>query len=179
MHRTLGVERTRAKTRSAGMRRVLAALCASPLLLAGCTDRDTGGPVPPVYTIIPSATSSTPAPAPTSATATAPTQVPHRADCVAGTEEATVRPNEVVGPVCLLLGATLNVTAAPSPDRPWQPLSSSDPAVLSCSSMAGPNGTVAGTCTALKVGSVTVSSRTGTEAGGSGERWLLTLTIVA
>jgi hypothetical protein len=103
---------------------------------------------------------------------------PPRSDCVASTEEATVRPNEEPGPVCLLVGARLEVTAAPSPTQPWQLLVSSNPAVLRCTSTAGQHGTVSGTCQAVAAGTSVVSTQTKSPADGATDRWRLTVVVV-
>jgi hypothetical protein len=90
---------------------------------------------------------------------------PRRSDCVASTELATVRP-EQPGPICLVAGATLRVTSAPSPQRPWQPLSTSDSSVLACTSAPGADGTIDGTCRALRAGTALLSTSTGRRPGG-------------
>jgi hypothetical protein len=96
---------------------------------------------------------------------------------VASTEEATVRPNEEVGPVCLLVGAKLEITSAPSPTQPWQLLASSDAAVLKCTSTSGPNGSVSGTCQAVKPGTALVTTQTKQPTDHANDRWRLTVTV--
>ena len=96
---------------------------------------------------------------------------------MASTEEATVRPNEEVGPICLLVGAKLEITAAPSPTQPWQLLVSSDPSVLKCTSTSGPSGTVSGTCQALKPGTALVTTETKPPTDHANDRWRLTVTV--
>jgi hypothetical protein len=99
---------------------------------------------------------------------------PPRRDCAASTDEATARPGEAPGTVCLRVGATLLVTAAPSPDQPWGPLTTSDPAVLGCSWAPGPDGTIEAGCRALRPGVATLST-----APAGGDAWRLSVTVVA
>jgi hypothetical protein len=106
-----------------------------------------------------------------------------RDGCVASTDEATVRSREAPGRTCLIVGATLNVTSEASPLQPWAPLSTSDPSVLACTSSPGPDGTVTGTCRALRPGTATLSTFTGPFAGdphGPPQyTWQLAVTVVA
>jgi hypothetical protein len=106
-----------------------------------------------------------------------------RAGCVASTDEATARTREAPGQICLIVGATLNVSSEASPLQPWTPLSTSDPSVLACISRAGPDGTVEGTCRALRPGTATLTTNTGPFAGdphGPPQYlWQLTVTVVA
>jgi hypothetical protein len=168
----------RPELRLTGMRRAIAIL-AGTLGLAACGSGGQPSAEPTRVTVSAStAGSATPlSPLPLTPISPAPSGQPRRSDCVASTEQATVRPNEEVGPVCLLVGAKLEVTAAPSPTQPWQLLVSSDAAVLRCTSTAGPNGTVSGSCQALKPGSVTVSTQTKSPTNGASDRWRLTVVV--
>jgi branched-chain amino acid aminotransferase len=83
-----------------------------------------------------------------------------RSGCVSSTEEATARMAEPPGQTCLVVGAKLHVAAQPSPRHPWQPLSSSDSAILSCTSTTGASGTIDGTCRALRAGTAVVTTTT-------------------
>jgi hypothetical protein len=117
------------------------------------------------------------------ATPTPPQPVPtRRADCVASTEEVTIRA-ESPGAICVLVGARLRVTSQPSPMRPWQPLSTSDTGVLSCTSANGPDGTVEGTCRALAAGTAVLSTQTQPGKGGPDGPpdilWRLTVRVMA
>ena len=96
---------------------------------------------------------------------------------MASVEEATVRPNEEVGPICLLVGAKLQVTSAPSAAQPWQLLASSDPAVVRCSSNSGPTGTVIGSCMALDRGSAVITTRTKAPPNGASDYWRLVVFV--
>jgi hypothetical protein len=88
-------------------------------------------------------------------------------------DEATARPGETPGPVCVRVGAVLRITSAPAPERPWQPVTSSDPGVLACESAAGPDGTVEATCRALRPGTAAAATA---ERGGAA--WRLPVTVV-
>jgi hypothetical protein len=106
-----------------------------------------------------------------------------RADCVASTEEATARKNEAPGQICLIVGATLHVSSQPSPRSPWQPLSSSDSKLLACTSTKGTDGTIDGTCRALRPGTVVLTTATSPVQGDTRYSpdylWQLTVRIVA
>ncbi|MEV4259136.1 hypothetical protein AB0J52_38765, partial [Spirillospora sp. NPDC049652] len=68
-------------------------------------------------------------------------------------------------PLCLPVGAVLQVTAEPSPHQPWSPLTSTDALVLECVSRPGPQGTITATCTARRPGRATVATVTAPFAG--------------
>lgn len=97
---------------------------------------------------------------------------PRRDDCVRSTELATARTGEPAGAICLVVGATLTVDAAPSPASPWQPLSTSDASVLRCKSTPGTDGTFSGGCQAVGAGVATIGSAAGPDT------WRLTVTVV-
>jgi len=103
---------------------------------------------------------------------------PSRADCVASVEEVTVRPGDPPGSICVVVGATLRVTSAPSKPR-WQPLSTSDPAVVSCDTTYDPAGTLSGTCRALSSGKAVLASTTGAPTEARPDTvWETTVTVV-
>jgi len=162
------------------MRRVLAVLAcafaAGALVACGSGQPPSAGPTRVTPPGSPSAPSSG-APALSAEPPGQSSGAPRRSDCVASTDEATVRPNEEVGPVCLLVGAKLEVTSAPSPTQPWQLLVPSDATVLRCTSTAGPNGTVSGTCQALKAGTAVLSTQTKSPTDGASDRWRLTVVV--
>ena len=70
--------------------------------------------------------------------------------------QATARVRDEPAPVHLPVGATLRVSAEPARNA-WQSLRTSDDAVLSCATAPGPDGTVDGTCRALRPGTATVT----------------------
>ena len=149
-------------------------LAVAVVLLAGCaTGQPVASPSPDLSSSSASPKPSRP-PLPSSDPSVLP---PNRSDCVASTELATVRPNEQAGPVCLLVGAKLQVSSAPSPSQPWQLLASSDPDVLKCTSTAGSNGTVIGNCMALDRGSAVVTTRTKSPANGASDYWRLVVFV--
>ena len=78
-------------------------------------------------------------------------------------------------PVSLPVNGVLRLTAEPSPDRPWGPLVSSDPRILSCESKPAAGGAVTGVCIPHLPGRVTVS----TTSGPARLRWELRVTVVA
>jgi hypothetical protein len=91
-----------------------------------------------------------------------------------------VRPGDPPGATCLIVGATLKVTSAPSGSLRWMPVESSDPAVLRCTPTAWTNSTLNVACTALKPGTATVS--TFTEKGVPDPQettWRLTVRVIA
>jgi len=150
-----------------GMVALLAAGCAGGQAGAGAP---TGGSVPQTGPISgPPLSSVAPTPAPGGA-------------CRAP-ESVRITAGAVPEPVCLPVNGSLRLTADPSPHQPWGQLVSSDPKILSCSSAAGPQGTVSGVCTPHLPGTVTVSTMTAPFAGdphGPPQfRWELRVTVVA
>jgi hypothetical protein len=113
-------------------------------------------PAPPLVTTPPAPGEPSPTP-------------PRRSDCVSSTEQATARRDEVPGRICLIVGATLQVTSTPSPSQPWPALGTSDESVLRCKSAVGPDGTLAAGCQALKTGTAVVGTGT----------WRLTVDVLA
>jgi hypothetical protein len=83
---------------------------------------------------------------------------------VAHVEEATVRPGDPPGEICLVAGAELRVTYAPGD---WRPVDVSDPAVLACA--AAEPGAV---CRAARAGTAVLSASAGADS------WRLTVHVV-
>jgi hypothetical protein len=113
-------------------------------------------PAPPLATTPPASGEPSPTPA-------------RRSDCVSSTEQATARSDDSPGRICLIVGATLHVTSAPSPGQPWPNLGTSDASILRCKSSVGPDGTLDAGCQALKPGTAVV---------GTGS-WRLTVDVLA
>jgi putative hemolysin len=103
---------------------------------------------------------------------------PKRTDCLADGGEATIRPNEDAGPLCMRVGAKLGITSTVSDGPPWRPLVSADAAVLSCESKVDSAGAVNGVCTALAAGTTVVSTQTRTPASGASDHWRLTIAVM-
>jgi hypothetical protein len=142
--------------------------------LAGCgSSGETPAGAPGTVSSQPPASTAAPLPNPSLPT------LPRRGDCVASTEEVTVRPAEPPLRTCVVVGATLRVTSAPS-KPPWQSLSTSDPSVVSCRSQSGAAGVLDGACRAERPGTAVLSTTTGhpTEARPD-TVWHLTVTVVA
>lgn len=144
--------------------RTAAPLAALVLVLASCADIGTG----------PSARQDTPAAGAGSASgaglarpdhtpASAPPPSP--TGCRYPTAPIAARAGSQPAPVCLTPGADLTVAAAQSPAQPWQPMTSSDPSVLSCTSQPQADGALTATCRARAAGTATVSATTAAFAG--------------
>ena len=108
----------------------------------------TGGPQP----------STSPPPPPSSSSS--PTG---SARCGARRVVASVR--EQPEPQCLQVGASLRISAEPSPRQPWSLPASSDESVLRCAARLLPDGAAAATCTAMRHGTATVTTSTAPFAG--------------
>ncbi len=95
----------------------------------------------------------------------------------------TARTGEQPAPVCMRVGATVTITAQPSPAQPWQPMTTSDAAVLACTSKAVDQGALIATCRALAPGTATVSTTTapfaGDPHGPPQHMWTLTIQVQA
>lgn len=140
------------------------------LLVAGCSSKSSGSSSPgppstpsgsspssgPVSQTPPGAASSQPSPG------SPPQPSP---PCGTGTVTKTAKKGEVPEPLCQVVGAMLRVSAEPSPRQPWMPLTSSDQAVLECTSRPAPGGSIDAMCTAVRPGSATVSTVTSPFAG--------------
>jgi len=161
------------------------AVLAAVLALAGCAQQPVASPGPSS-----SVTGSSAGPSTGSSTGPGgggvvppPMDPSLRAGCVASTEEATVRKNEPPAQICLVVGATLHVSSEPSPRGPWQPLSSSDSRILACTSVPGPEGTIDGTCRALRPGTAVLTTTTRQLRGDTRYApdylWQLTVRVVA
>ena len=109
----------------------------------------TGGPQP--------STSTSPPPPSSSSSPTG------SARCGARRVVASVR--EQPEPQCLQVGASLRISAEPSPRQPWSLPASSDESVLRCAARLLPDGAAAATCTAMRHGTATVTTSTAPFAG--------------
>jgi len=94
-----------------------------------------------------------------------------------------IRPGDQPNPVCVHPGDILTLTAAPSPTQPWQPLTTTDPATLACTTRTGADGALTATCKALRPGAATVSTGTaafsGDPHGPAQYFWTLTVNVSA
>lgn len=106
---------------------------------------------------VPSATGSSSAPA------TAPSPL-GGSGCAAPATITIVLGHEPA-PVCMRVGDTVTITAPPSARQPWQPMKSSDAAVLACTSHQEDQGALTAVCHALKPGAVIASTITAPFAG--------------
>jgi hypothetical protein len=77
----------------------------------------------------------------------------------------TARTGDRPRPVCLRVGQSLTINSQASPTQPWQPLISSNPAILACTSHSADHGTVTATCKALRSGTAAASTTTAPFAG--------------
>jgi len=95
----------------------------------------------------------------------------------------TARTGEQPAPVCLRVGATVTITTQPSPAQPWQPMTTSDTAVLACTSKSADQGVLIATCRALAPGTAAVSTITapfaGDPHGPPQHTWTLTIQVRA
>ena len=96
-------------------------------------------------------------------------------------EPIAIRPGGQPAPVHLHPGDTLTLAATSSWLQPWQPLTSSDPTILRCTSRSQADGALTATCHAIAVGTVTVSTTTapfaGDPHGPAQHTWTLTVHI--
>ena len=90
---------------------------------------------------------------------------PSATSCQYGTVMLQIRSGPPPAPSCLRTGATLRLTADPSPAQPWQPLVSSNPTVLRCQSQPAAEGSIAGSCLAVSTGNATLRTSTAPFAG--------------
>jgi hypothetical protein len=101
--------------------------------------------------------------------------------CTPARATITARAGDQPVPVCLHPGHTLTITTEPSPLQPWQPMTSTDPAVLMCSSQPLPQGARTATCRALRPGTATVTTITapfsGDPHGPAQHTWTLTIHV--
>jgi len=136
---------------------IVAVLAVLTALLTGCASPGTPAPT------------STPVPPTSSA----------QAGC--GPAQVHIAPASAPAEMCLAVGATLTLTSDASELQPWTPLTSSDPAVLSCVSDQHADGSVTGACMAQAPGTATVSTGTSAFAGdphGPPQyAWKLTVTV--
>lgn len=120
---------------------------------------------------VPPATGSSSAPAPS----------PGGSDCAAPASITIVVGHEPA-PVCMRVGDTVTITAPESPRQPWQPLTSSNAAVLACTSHQEVQGALTAVCHALKPGAVIASTVTapfpGDPHGPPQFRWALTIHVL-
>jgi hypothetical protein len=139
------------------------------LLLVGCARIETSG----------GGQSSTGEPGPT------PDAEPNRSagqDCLAPSTVVTAVKGEAPAPVCLRLGDHVTVTAPPSANQPWQAMTSDDESIVGCTSRQLTDGGLEATCTALALGTTTVSTMTapyaGDPRGPQQSIWRLTITVM-
>jgi hypothetical protein len=101
------------------------------------------------------------------------------ADCAAPPATIAIVPGHEPAPVCLRVGDTLTITAPPSAAQPWQPMKTSDAAVLACASRQEDQGALTAVCHALRPGAVIVSTMTAPFAGDphGPAQFMWTLTI--
>jgi hypothetical protein len=85
--------------------------------------------------------------------------------CKSGATSLLIKAGPPPAPLYLRLGAVLHVGAESSPRQPWQPLISTDPDVLRCDTQPAAEGSIAGSCTALAVGTATLRTATAPFAG--------------
>jgi hypothetical protein len=160
----------------------VAALVVAVLVLGGCA-RPSGGTGPAGAGASPSSVGAgtTPTTAPGAGSPGAGS--PASGGCVAGTQDVTVRKNEPPARTCLVVGARLHISTEPSPRHPWQPLSSSDSTVLSCTSKSGDAGTIDGTCLAVRAGTAVLTVVTRAAPGDTryvpDYLWELTVRVVS
>jgi hypothetical protein len=155
---------------------VLAVLVAASAV-AGCTTVSTA---PPSGTTTGS-TTATSAGTSTPSTTTGPSTSPP-AGCRSGAVAVEIHaapPQRM----CVLVGATIVVTAESSPRQPWQPLQTTDAGVLRCDSHPAVEGSIAGGCVALAAGSATLHTDTtpfaGDPHGPPQLEWELAITVIA
>lgn len=102
--------------------------------------------------------------------------------CVGAPTAINVQQGREPAPVCLSVGDTVTITAPPSPTQPWQPMATSNAAVLACTSRQETQGALTAVCRALKPGAVIVSTMTAPFAGdphGPAQfRWALTIHVL-
>jgi hypothetical protein len=107
---------------------------------------------------------------------------PTSTGCSSVPESVHAHHGEQPAAVCLTPGATLHIVTDPSPRQPWSTLTSTDESVVRCTSRATPDGAIEATCTAVKPGTVTVSTVTASFAGdphGPAQyMWRLEITVV-
>lgn len=154
-----------------GLTLLLLAACAStaPGAASGPQSSSGSGSAAPAGTARPQPASSPPTTAPTAS----PGACPHDGTPI------TIRPGDQPAPVCLYPGGTLTLTAGPSPTQPWQPLTTTNPAILTCTTQPHPDGALTATCRALQPGTATVSTTTAAFSGDphGPAQYIWTLTI--
>ena len=91
-------------------------------------------------------------------------------------------PGDAPAPVCLRRGDHLTVKTSASVNQPWQAMTSEDETIVACASRQLPNGGLEATCTALTLGTTTISAITGPYTGdphGPQQTiWRLTITVM-
>jgi hypothetical protein len=155
---------------------VLAVLVAASTA-AGCTTASTA---------LPSGTTAGSATATSAGTSTPSTTTGPSAGPPAGCRSGAVAVAIHAGPpqrMCVLVGATIVLTAESSPRQPWQPLQTTDAGVLRCDSHPGVEGSIAGGCVALAAGSAMLHTETASFAGDPHGlpqlEWELAITVIA
>ena len=102
--------------------------------------------------------------------------------CTPAPAVIAVHPGEPSATVCLKVGNTVTITAPPSAAQPWMPLTTSDAAVLACTSQRQDQGSFTATCRALAPGTATVTTQTapfaGDPHGPPQYMWVLTIIVV-
>lgn len=160
-----------------GLALLLLTACASTPSGPSAGSQPNSGSAGPAGTARPQPASPATSPATSAAPSTTPT------GCSPAPASMTIQPGDQPAPVCLHPGDTLTLTARSSPTQPWQPLTSTDPTTLSCTTQTQPNGALTATCHALRPGTATVSTGTaafsGDPHGPAQYTWTLTIEVRA
>lgn len=110
-----------------------------------------------------------------------PAQPPTRSPGCGGDADVQVDPRATPAPICLSVGEAVRVGTGISPHQPWKPFVSSDPTVVSCTSVRVPDGAVQGTCRALRPGIAVITTGTmpfaGDPHGPAQYDWQLEITV--
>jgi hypothetical protein len=96
-------------------------------------------------------------------------------------ERITIHQAQPPQPVCLPIGATLSIDAPASPLQPWQPFTTSNARLITCTTTVSRDGSATGTCRALRPGQATITTTTaafsGDPHGPAQQLWQLAVTI--
>ncbi len=111
------------------------------------------------------------------------TSSPDASGCYHDGTPITAQAGDQPAPICLHPGETLTITTQSSPAQPWLPMTTSDAAVVVCTSRPLANGALTATCHALQPGTATVSTTTaaftGDPHGPPQYTWSLTIHVEA
>lgn len=113
----------------------------------------------------PAGTAHPGAPSTSSTSATSAVPLPVDPVCSHTPSTITARIGDRPRPVCLRIGQSLTITTQASPSQPWQPMTTSNAAILALTSHSADQGALAATCKALRPGTTTVSTTTAPFAG--------------